>query len=252
MADIMAAYQKRRFAAPIADGSRVCHDIYERGEGVPVIIMQEMPGIGPETLTLAELLIDEGFRIVLPHMFGPLGRISMLGNFARVMCMRREFRLFEKRESSPVVDWLRALCRDVREATGVEGVGVIGMCLTGNFAMSLMADESVLAAVASQPSMPALHMSEADAEGAYQRLTEHGPMLAYRIEKDFFCRPAMFDAIDRRFNDDGNERVKLVTLPGKGHSVLTLDFVDRAGHPTRDALDEIFAYFKSALPTKSD
>lgn len=45
-AGILAGYQKRRFEAPIADGSRVCHDIYERGEGVPVIIMQEMPGMG--------------------------------------------------------------------------------------------------------------------------------------------------------------------------------------------------------------
>ena len=56
--------------------------------------------------------------------------------------------------SSPIADWVRLLCREVRDQRGVKGVGVIGMCLTGNFAIQLIGDDSVLAAVASQPAMP--------------------------------------------------------------------------------------------------
>ena len=100
------------------------------------------------------------FRVVLPHLFGPLGRTSMLGNMVRVMCMRREFKLFEKNGTSPVVDWLRALCNDLCQLHGLRGVGVIGMCLTGNFAISMMADDRVLAGVASQPSMPLLDQKQ--------------------------------------------------------------------------------------------
>jgi hypothetical protein len=39
----------------------------------------------------------------------------------------------------------------------------------------------------------------------------------------------------------------LKTLPGDGHSVLTLDFVDASGHPTREALDEVLGYFSKTL-----
>lgn len=249
----MQGYSLRSFTAPFASGE-LMHDVYERGEGPPVVIIQELPGIGVETLQLAERFVDEDFRVVLPHLFGPLGRISMLGNAVRVFCLRREFHLFAKNASSPIVDWLKSLCHDVRNREGVDGVGVIGMCLTGNFAISLMADDNVLAGVASQPSLPffdqtALHMSDAEVGRASARLDQHGPMLAFRFEEDKVCTGARFDAIARRFNGEGNERIRLQTLPGKGHSVLTLDFCDEAGHPTRRALDDVLAYFSHKLKT---
>lgn len=252
MSDVMAEYEKRTFAAPIRGGPIVEHDVYERGEGPPVVLIQELPGIGPETLRLADRFVGAGFSVVLPHLFGPLGKVSLVGNVVRVFCLRKEFSLFEKAASSPITDWLRGLCRDVRDRTGVRGVGVIGMCLTGNFAISLMADDSVLAAMASQPSMPILkrhdlHMSEEEISGARERLAREGGMLAYRFEGDPMCSKEKFEAIDKRFNDDGTERVKLVTLPGKGHSVLTLDFVDEAGHPTTEALDAVLEYFGRKL-----
>jgi dienelactone hydrolase len=176
----------------------------------------------------------------------------MGGNFARVFCMRREFSLFSSNKSSPIVEWLRSLCREVRDRTGTPGVGVIGMCLTGNFAISLMGDESVLAGVASQPAMPfhsqsALHMSDAEVTAARESLEESNPMLALRFEEDKMCSAAKFASIDEAFNSDGRERVCMKTLPGKGHSVLTLDFVDQAGHPTHTALAEVIEYFQGQL-----
>jgi len=252
----LEGYEAAVFSAPIAGGSEVSHDVYERGEGPTVVIIQELPGIGPETLRLADHFVARGFRVVLPHLFGPLGKVSMLGNMVRVFCMRREFQLFEKNRSSAVVDWLKALCRDVRDRHGVDGVGVIGMCLTGNFAISLMADDSVLAAMSSQPSMPlfgsqpALHMDDEEIELARSHLDAHGPMYAYRFEGDSFCQAEKFQALDETFNAD-QERIRLVTLPGKGHSVLTLDFVDEEGHPTREALDTVTGYFAEKLAARS-
>jgi len=248
----LPGYESRAFSAPLRNGRPVTHDVYERGDGPPVVLIQELPGIGPETLRLADRLVAAGYRVILPHLFGPLGRVSMLGNFARVFCMRREFHLFARQESSPVVDWLRALCRDVRPPADGGGVGVIGMCLTGNFAITLMADDSVLAAVASQPSLPlgaqgALHMSAGETQAARLRLDQHGPMLAFRFAGDRGCTAAKFDRIAETFNDGQKDRVQLTTLPGDGHSVLTLHFVDEDGHPTRAALQSVLDYFDATL-----
>ena len=126
----MQGYEKRKFANKLTSGSRVSHDIYTKGAGPVVVIIQELPGIGPETLRLADKFEAEGFTVVLPHLFGPLGKISMGGNLLRVFCMRREFRIFEKGKTSPVVDWLRALCQDLKIRHNVKGVATIGMCLT--------------------------------------------------------------------------------------------------------------------------
>ena len=249
----MQNYSKFSFSAPLADGHVVTHDVYSRGDAGPtVVIIQELPGIGPETLELADRFVDADYRVVLPHLFGPLGRISLVGNLVRVFCLRREFALFAKDGTSPIVDWLRALCQTLRAEHGASAIGVIGNCLTGNFAISLIADDAVLAAVASQPSMPlnqqdSLHMDPSDIAAVRTRLDELGPMLALRFEGDRLCQRAKFDAIDRAFNDD-RERIRLIELPGKGHSVLTLDF-HKGGEPARDAFAAVLGYFDQQLRT---
>lgn len=247
----LASFSAREFAAPV-DGRTVTHTVCEQGEGPPVVLIQELPGIGKETLRLADELVNEGFQVVLPHLFGPIGRTSLLGNTVRVLCMRREFRLLAKDRSSPVLQWLMALCRDVKDRTGAPGVGTIGMCLTGNFAITLLADESVLAGVASQPSMPIgrhehLHMSADEIVRVRARLDELPPARALRFDGDPLCTEAKFDAYRAAFNEDGKERIRFATMPGGGHSVLTLDFVDEAGHPTRAALDDVIGYFRETL-----
>jgi dienelactone hydrolase len=248
----IADYDCAPFAASVTSGARISHDVYRRGSGAPVVIIQELPGIGPETLRLADEFVARGFAVVLPHLFGPLEKISTGGNLVRVFCMRREFSLFEAHRASPIVDWLKALCREVKAQGPHKGVGVIGMCLTGNFAISLMGDDSVLAAVSSQPSMPLmkadeLHMSASDIGDIRQRIDATAPMHAYRFAGDPMCNAAKFRAIDAAFNNEGTTRIVTHTLPGKGHSVLTLDFVDEQGHPTREALNEILAYFAAQL-----
>jgi dienelactone hydrolase len=244
-------FAKSSFKAPTSDGGEIPHDIYQLGSGAPIVIIQELPGIGQETLDLAQRFVAQGFSVYLPHLFGPIGKISLAGNVARVFCMRKEFHLFEANKTSPIVDWLKALCQKIKTDTDMKGVGVIGMCLTGNFAISLMADDSVLAAVASQPSMPitkqsALHMSPNDISQIKQGIDTSDSIYVYRFDQDPICKAAKFEALDTEFNHD-KSRIHLKTLPGKGHSVLTLDFVDEKNHPTHQALDEILAYFSRQL-----
>lgn len=245
-------YAQFQFKAATRERHEIEHTIYHRGQGAPVVLIQELPGIGQETLQLADELVNAGFEVVMPHLFGPIGKTSMVGNLARVFCMRREFTLFAANQSSPMVDWLKALCQHIRTDRGVSGVGAIGMCLTGNFAISLMADDSVLATVASQPAMPiaqpnAIHMSAEEVEQIKERIDVTAPIKAYRFEKDPLSDARKFQCLHDALNTEGHNRIDLQVLPGKGHSVLTLDFVDEIGHPTRAALDDILAYFSTQL-----
>ncbi|SOH94033.1 Dienelactone hydrolase [Monaibacterium marinum] len=233
-----------------ANGNSLTRTVYTRGTGPAVVMIQELPGLTQQALDLGERLDAAGFTVHAPHLFGPLGKSSVVGNTLRVLCLHREFQVFAKGQTSPVVEWLGSLCRHVAQDSGAP-VGVIGMCLTGNFALSLIAEDGVVAAVASQPSLPIigqehLHMSPADITRSRAALDAKGPMLAFRFDGDPLCKSAKFDAITRAFNDDA-QRVQLVTLPGKGHAVLTAHFRDRTGHPTRAAMDQVLGYFNERL-----
>lgn len=248
---MLEGFEKFQFSSDAIDGRPAEFDVYTSGEGPVIIVIQELPGISQETLQLAKRLNKSGFRVVMPHLFGPLGKFSLAGNLVRVFCMRREFSLFAKNKSSPIVLWLKALCAHACEKYDVAGVGVIGMCLTGNFAISLMADKNVLASVAAQPSMPlfsqkSLHMSGDDVVDIKARLDEHGPMLSFRFSGDKICTAEKFDALDKAFNDDG-ERIRLRTIKGDQHAILTAHFSDAEGSPTVAALAEIVEYFNVKL-----
>ena len=244
-------FSKTQFCAHTNTNYEIAHDVYRRGVGPAVVIIQELPGIEQSTLRLADNFVDAGFEVVMPHLFGPIGQTRVLGNLARAFCLRKEFSLFSRNKASPVVDWLKALCQSIRDEKSIPGVGVIGMCLTGNFAISLMADSSVLGAVASQPAMPlndssALHMSESDIAEIKQNIDRNEPIKAYRFAGDWMSKQAKFDTLERVFNDD-RERIQMNVLPGDAHSVLTRDFVDKKGHPTHQALTEVLSYFERVL-----
>src|SRR5258706_2344579 len=88
--------------------------VYRRGKGPAVVVMHEIPGITPQVAEFANRVADAGFSVYLPLMFGtPMKPISMpyiLGEMARA-CISREFSVLAANESSPITDWLRALCR---------------------------------------------------------------------------------------------------------------------------------------------
>lgn len=229
------------FTAALDDGQEVTHSVHVKGNGPAILILQELPGIGPETLHLADRLVRAGFTVYLPHMFGTFGKITMARNMARLFCFRREFNIFLKGRQSPVTSWMRALARHIRDRQGGPGIGVIGMCLTGSFALTLMADNAVLGGVASQPALPllgggALHMSEADIAETCAGMAAKGPGLALRYRGDRMSPARLMRRMEEVFGDG----LDTVEYPGNRHSLLTLHFHE-------PAYKRVEAYFRARL-----
>lgn len=254
---------------PFSD-TGVTRPVYRKGSGPGVVVMHEIPGITPPVSDFAQRVVAEGFTVFLPHMFGTPGKeFSMpyvLGQMARA-CISHEFHVLAKGESSPITDWLRALCRHAHAECGGPGVGAIGMCLTGNFALSLMVDDAVMAPVLSQPSLPfgvskehraALHLSPADLELVKKRARQGCGVLGLRFTADPMCPGERFDTLRRELGEDGFEAIEIDSGPGNphgltraAHSVLTQDLVDEAGHPTREALERVLSVFRERLLSSS-
>jgi dienelactone hydrolase len=134
-------------------------DVYRRGAGPAVIVVHEAPNIHELVIRFADRVAAAGHTVFLPSLTGtPEHAVTkgyVLGVMLKVICVQREFNFWSAGKSSPIVDWLRALARQVHGECGGRGVGAVGMCLTGGFALAMMTDPSVIAPVLSQPSMPA-------------------------------------------------------------------------------------------------
>ncbi len=236
--------------------------VYVSGVGPAVIVMTEMPGISPHVARFARWVREAGFTVWMPHLFGRDGAVPRAGSglvtIARA-CVSAEFRAFAANASSPITRWLRALAAHAHRSSGGRGVGAIGMCFTGNFALSLMLEPSVLAPVLSQPSLPVtnaagLHIAPDELAAVKKRLQEEDlTVLAYRFAGDRFCRAERFAAYQEALGDRFIGRVlpdsaaNPSTQMKNPHSVVTLHLIDEAGQPTRAARDEILAFFVSRL-----
>jgi dienelactone hydrolase len=236
--------------------------VFVAGSGPAVIVMTEMPGISPHVARFARWIRDAGFTVWMPSLFGtdgrPLSMLYTLGSISKA-CISAEFRAFAANASSPVTQWLRALAAHAHPLCGGKGVGAIGMCFTGNFALSMMLEPAMLAPVLSQPSLPlanpaGMHIAPDDLRAVKERLDrEDLTVLAYRFEGDSFCRAARFAAYEQALGDRFVARV----LPDSAanpdapmknpHSVVTVHLIDEAGQPTRQAVDEIIGFFRQRL-----
>src|SRR5258705_5288506 len=134
------------------------YPVYQGGAGPTVIVIDEMPGLHPGVVNFARHIVAAGFTAVMPSLFGTPGREAsggyVMGTLVRV-CVSREFHMFALGQSSPIVTWLRALAAKAHQECGGRGVGAIGMCFTGGFALGMAVDERMLAPVLSQPASPA-------------------------------------------------------------------------------------------------
>ena len=240
--------------------------VWRSGGGPGVIIMHEVPGITPEVARFARIVRDRGFTVFLPEMFGTVDRPVSGGYVASSMlhcCISREFQVLEAGGSSPITDWLRKLCRQVHEELGGPGVGALGMCMTGNFALALMVDPSVQAPVLSQPSLPfpfgkarsrAVHVSPDQLAVIKRRVDEEDvKVLGLRFTADPICTRARFKTLRRELGE-GFESIEIDSGPGNpwgikriAHSVLTEELVDDDGHPTKQALDRVLGFFEERL-----
>ncbi len=242
--------------------------VHVAGEGPAVIVMTEMPGISPHVARFARWVRDAGFSVYMPSLFGRDGAVPQADEGAQVFrraCVSAEFRAFGSGASSPVTIWLRALARLAHAERGGPGVGVIGMCFTGNFALSMTLEPAVLAPVLSQPSLPmdepaGLDISPEDLAAVRARLDrEDLTVMGYRFAGDLICRAERFAALSQALGDRFVGR----TLPDSAahpepppffekhvpypHSVVTAHLIDEAGQPTLAARDEILGFFKTRL-----
>ncbi|HNB84631.1 MAG TPA: dienelactone hydrolase family protein [Pseudomonadales bacterium] len=239
---------------------------YRRGQGPGVIVMHEIPGITPQVQAFADRVADAGFTVCLPWLFGVPGAPLSGGYLFRSMlgaCVRREFTAFALGKSSPIITPLRALARALHQELGGPGVGALGMCFTGGFALGMMLEPAVLAPVLSQPSLPfpiterrkgAIDIDPVSLSQVKNRLEqEQLSVLGLRFSHDPICTQARFDGLREQLGDHF-EAIEIDSGPGnphgisgKSHSVLTNDLVDEAGHPTRVALDRVLAFFGERL-----
>ncbi|HEY1723284.1 MAG TPA: dienelactone hydrolase family protein [Magnetospirillaceae bacterium] len=246
--------------------------VYIAGAGPAVIVMTEMPGISPHVARFARWVRDAGFTVYMPSLFGRDGAVVSADEGGAVFqraCVSAEFRVLAGGESSPVTLWLRALARLAHSECGGPGVGAIGMCFTGNFALTMMLEPAVLAPVLSQPTLPlkepaGLEIAADEIKAVRERLDrENLTVLAYRFAGDKFCQAQRFAAYTEALGDRFIGKVlpdsaantdvapffaKYVTTP---HSVVTAHLIDEAGQPTVAARDEILAFFKQRLSPRS-
>jgi dienelactone hydrolase len=244
-------------------------DVYVIGDAGPaVVVMPEMPGISPEVARFARWVRDAGFVVYVPSLFGRPGVVATAEEGAEVMrraCVSAEFRVLAGGGTSPVVSWLRRLAVLAHEECGGPGVGVVGMCFTGNFALATALEPAVLAPVLSQPSLPlddpaGLELSEQDAADLRERFERDDLIaLGLRFDADRWCTRQRFEAYRSLLGDRFRSRVlpaaaanpepppfhrDVVASP---HSVLTAHLVDVDGHPTTEARDVVLAFLRERL-----
>lgn len=220
---------------------------FRRGRGPGVIIIHEIPGISPKVRAFAEDVDAAGFTVVMPSLLGVPGAAHSVGPVLRTLtkvCVSKEFNTWASGRTSPITGWLRALAKDLHEELGGPGVGALGMCFSGGFALAMMVDGHVAAPVLSQPSMPFplnkalaadLNLSPADLDSVRQRVAAGCPVLGLRYAGDKAVG-TRFDTLRRELG----EGFTAVELPGKGHSVLT-------EHRNEPAVQQVLAFFRERL-----
>ena len=236
--------------------------VYRRGSGPAVIVIHEIPGLHPQVVEFADRLVEAGMSVFMPSLFGtpgrPLSSRYALGTALQLICIRREFAIWNGGRTSPFVDWLRALARQAHAECGGPGVGAVGMCFTGGFALAMATDPSVVAPVLSQPSLPIrrsqageIDISPADVACVRERferddLTVMG--LRFRgdrlVPAERFARYAkeMGDRFVPIELDDADAKPDTGMAP---HSVLTVHLPQ--GGPVKEAETRVIGFFRQRL-----
>lgn len=263
-------------SSPVADltgwivepftGGGYTHDVYRRGDGPGVVLIPEIPGIHPGVLGLGNHLVDNGFTVAIPSLFGEPGRgkdpAYVISTIARA-CVAREFAGFATNKQRPVSVYLRALARDLNKSTPGKGVGVIGQCFTGGFALAAAVDDSVLAPVLSQPSVPFpltprqkrdSGVSDLELNAFKDRAASEGVCaIGLRFSEDKMAPGERFTTLKDRLGD-AFEVIEIDSKPGNAHgfsrmahSVLTDEVREVDGQPAYEARKRVVEFFNERL-----
>ena len=241
----------------------VTHTVFRAGSGPAIIVMHEIPNLHPGVIAFAQRVVAAGFTVFMPSLFGEPGATLTARTSASSMlraCISKEFATWATRKTSPATSWLRALAHDAHAACGGPGVGALGMCLTGGFALAMMVDDVVVAPVLSQPSMPfpltSAHRRDlgiSDADLATIKRRTDVCVMGLRFTSDVLVPAARFERLREELGDRfiaieiDSSRGNPHGIPRRAHSVLSFDYVDTPGHPTRVALDRVLAFFAERL-----
>jgi dienelactone hydrolase len=251
--------------APFTGGGYT-HDVYRKGSGPGVVLIPELPGIHPGVLGLGNHLVDNGFTVAIPSLFGEPGKPATAGYVAASIaraCVAREFAAFATNKQRPVSLFLRALARDLNASTPGKGVGVIGQCFTGGFALAAAVDDSVLAPVLSQPSVPFPlggarrrdpGLSEPEMATIADRCANEGLCaMGLRFSEDKTSPRERFTALKERLGD-AFEVIEIDSGPGNeggfgkmAHSVLTLEVREVDGQPAYEARKRVVEFLTQRL-----
>jgi dienelactone hydrolase len=225
----------------------VTHATYRKGTGPGVIVISEIPGITPKVIEFAEEVVDAGFTVVMPHLFGRPGGANGALPVMRTLgaiCISRELSLLALDRTQPVADWLRSLARDLHTELGGPGVGALGMCFTGGFALAMMVEPAVVAPVLAQPSAPVaatprrsadLNLSPDDLAAVKERAAAGCQVLGLRYRSDPMVGKR-FGTLSRELGDS----FLRVEFPGRQHATLT-------EHRQQEAVDRVLAFFAEKL-----
>lgn len=251
--------------APFTGGGYT-HDVYRKGEGPGVVLIPEIPGIHPGVLGLGNHLVDNDFTVAIPSLFGEPGRPISAGYVLTTItraCVAREFAAFATNKQRPVSVFLRALARDLKASTPGKGVGVIGECFTGGFALAAAVDDSVLAPVLSQPSVPFpltprqrrdAGVSDVELNVIKDRVANEGLCaIGLRFTEDKAVPGERFATLRERLGD-AFEVIEIDSSPGNehglsrmAHSVLTDQVREVDGHPAYEARKRVVAFLNERL-----
>lgn len=227
MTTLLDGWQRSEFTA---DGRT--REVFRGGHGPGVIVIHEIPGITPKVVAFANDVVAAGFTVAMPSLVGRPGRpVSLLygtSSMAKI-CIAREFVTWALQRTSPIITWLRALATDLHESVGGSGVGAVGMCFSGGFALGMMVEDAMIAPVLSQPSLPFalgkparradLNLSPDDAQRVAQRAAEGCEVLGLRFDDDKLAG-TRFDSL-RALLGDAFIAVELPSAARRDHSVLT-------------------------------
>jgi dienelactone hydrolase len=225
----------------------VTHATYRKGTGPGVVVIHEIPGISPDVIAFAEEVVARGFTVVMPVLFGTPGKpVSIPYSVATIagICVNREFTKLALGRTTPVAGWLRSLARELHEELGGPGVGAVGMCFTGGYALAMLADAPVAAPVLAQPASPIplgkarradLGLSPADLDAVRTKVAAGCHVLGLRYADD----PAIgtrFDTLRRELGDN----FIAVEFPGRKHSTLT-------AHRQQEGVDRVLDFLTERL-----
>lgn len=236
--------------------------VWRKGTGPAVIVIHEMPNLHPLVLRFADRVAAAGMTVFCPSLFGEDGRVPSrrytMAQALWTLCVRREFNAWANGRSSAIVDWLRALAREAHGQCGGKGVGAVGMCFTGGFALAMMTEPAVVAPVLSQPSLPlgkrgaaVLDIAPDDLATVQRRMEDEDlTLMALRFASDRLVPDARMDLLEDAFGarclridlDDGDANPKAPIAP---HSVLTWHVRDEPGSRTRMVQDEVIGFFRT-------